>query len=77
VLEGIVKNITTGHSRPRRRDGLLYITDISRGRIGHPMKYRNSNQRINVVVLTSMRTKCISLGLKQLTLHPWEGCSPT
>jgi small subunit ribosomal protein S1 len=32
-------------------DGLLYITDISWGRISHPSEVLEKNQKINVVVL--------------------------
>ncbi len=75
VLEGIVKNITDfgAFLDLGGVDGLLYITDISWGRIGHPSEVLELNQRINVVVLDfDENKKRISLGLKQLTPHPWE-----
>jgi small subunit ribosomal protein S1 len=75
VLEGIVKNITDfgAFLDLGGVDGLLYITDISWGRIGHPSEVLQLNQRINVVVLDfDDNKKRISLGLKQLTPHPWE-----
>ncbi|HOY07053.1 MAG TPA: 30S ribosomal protein S1 [Saprospiraceae bacterium] len=75
VLEGIVKNITDfgAFLDLGGVDGLLYITDISWGRIGHPSELLSLNQRINVVVLDfDENKKRISLGLKQLTPHPWE-----
>jgi small subunit ribosomal protein S1 len=75
VLEGIVKNITDfgAFLDLGGVDGLLYITDISWGRIGHPSEVLQLNQRINVVVLEfDDSKKRISLGLKQLTPHPWE-----
>jgi len=75
VLEGIVKNITDfgAFLDLGGVDGLLYITDISWGRIGHPSEVLTLNQRINVVVLDfDENKKRISLGLKQLTPHPWE-----
>ncbi len=75
VLEGIVKNITDfgAFLDLGGVDGLLYITDISWGRIGHPSEVLGLNQRINVVVLDfDENKKRISLGLKQLTPHPWE-----
>jgi small subunit ribosomal protein S1 len=54
-------------------DGLLYITDISWGRINHPTDVLEKNQKINVVVLDfDENKKRISLGLKQLQPHPWE-----
>jgi len=75
VLEGIVKNITDfgAFLDLGGVDGLLYITDISWGRIGHPSEVLALNQRINVVVLDfDDNKKRISLGLKQLTPHPWD-----
>lgn len=75
VLEGIVKNITDfgAFLDLGGVDGLLYITDISWGRIQHPSEVLTLNQRINVVVLDfDENKKRISLGLKQLTPHPWE-----
>jgi small subunit ribosomal protein S1 len=75
VLEGIVKNITDfgAFLDLGGVDGLLYITDISWGRINHPTDVLALNQRINVVVLDfDELKKRISLGLKQLTPHPWE-----
>jgi small subunit ribosomal protein S1 len=75
VLEGIVKNITDfgAFLDLGGVDGLLYITDISWGRITHPNEVLHNGQRINVVVLDfDENKKRISLGLKQLTPHPWE-----
>ncbi len=54
-------------------DGLVHITDLSWGRINHPSEIVKLDQVINVVVLDYDETKKrISLGLKQLTPHPWE-----
>lgn len=75
VLEGIVKNITDfgAFLDLGGVDGLLYITDISWGRIQHPSEVLQLNQRINVVVLDfDENKKRISLGLKQLQPHPWD-----
>ncbi len=75
VLEGVVKNITDfgAFMDLGGVDGLLYITDISWGRINHPNEVLALNQKINVVVLDfGEDKKRISLGLKQLTPHPWE-----
>jgi small subunit ribosomal protein S1 len=75
VLEGVVKNITDfgAFMDLGGVDGLLYITDISWGRINHPNEVLTLNQKINVVVLDfGEDKKRISLGLKQLTPHPWE-----
>ena len=75
VLEGIVKNITDfgAFMDLGGVDGLLYITDISWGRINHPTEVIELNQKINVVVLDfDENKKRISLGLKQLQPHPWD-----
>lgn len=75
VLEGIVKNITDfgAFMDLGGVDGLLYITDISWGRINHPNEVLELNQKLNVVVLDfDEDKKRISLGLKQLQPHPWE-----
>jgi small subunit ribosomal protein S1 len=75
VLEGVVKNITDfgAFMDLGGLDGLLYITDISWGRISHPSEVVKLDQRIQVVVLDfDDDKKRISLGLKQLTPHPWD-----
>ncbi len=75
VLEGLVKNITDfgAFLDLGGVDGLLYITDISWGRISHPSEILQLNQKINVAVLDfDENKKRISLGLKQLQPHPWE-----
>jgi small subunit ribosomal protein S1 len=75
VLEGTIKNITDfgAFIDLGGIDGLLYITDISWGRITNPNEVLKMNQKLNVVVLGfDDHKKRISLGLKQLTPHPWE-----
>ncbi len=75
VLEGVVKNITDfgAFMDLGGLDGLLYITDISWGRISHPSEVLKMDQKLQVVVLDfDDDKKRISLGLKQLTPHPWE-----
>ncbi len=75
VLEGVIKNITDfgAFIDLGGVDGLLYITDISWGRINHPKDVLELNQKLNVVVLEfDENKKRISLGLKQLHPHPWE-----
>ena len=75
VLEGTVKNMTDfgAFMDLGGLDGLLYITDISWGRISHPSEVLKMDQKINVVVLDfDDEKKRISLGLKQLTPHPWD-----
>lgn len=80
VLEGLVKNITDfgAFLDLGGVDGLLYITDISWGRISHPSEVLSLNQKVNVVVLDfDENKKRISLGLKQLQPHPWEVLDPS
>ncbi len=80
VLEGTVKGITDfgAFLDLGGVDGLLYITDISWGRINHPSEVLELNQKINVVVLDfGEDKKRISLGLKQLLPHPWDVLDPT
>ncbi len=75
VLEGTIKNITDfgAFIDLGGVDGLLYITDISWGRINHPTEVLSLNQKLNVVVLDfDDEKKRISLGLKQLQSHPWD-----
>jgi small subunit ribosomal protein S1 len=75
VLEGTVKNITDfgAFMDLGGLDGLLYITDISWGRISHPSEVVKMDQKLQVVVLDfDDDKKRISLGLKQLTPHPWD-----
>ncbi|MCZ2140022.1 MAG: 30S ribosomal protein S1 [Bacteroidia bacterium] len=76
VLEGVVKNMTSFgvFIDLGGVDGLLHITDISWGRINHPEEVLQLEQKINVVVLDfDDEKKRISLGLKQLSSHPWDG----
>src|SRR6187402_3618118 len=80
VLEGTVKNITDfgAFLDLGGLDGLLYITDISWGRINHPSEVLEINQKVHVVVLDfDENKKRISLGLKQLQPHPWDVVSDT
>lgn len=75
VLEGTVKNMTNFgvFIDLGGVDGLLHITDISWGRINHPEEVLQLDQKVNIVVLDfDEAKKRISLGMKQLTPHPWE-----
>jgi small subunit ribosomal protein S1 len=75
VLEGTVKNVTDfgAFIDLGGVDGLLYITDISWGRVTHPSEVLENGKKLNVVVLDfDDEKKRISLGLKQLTAHPWD-----
>ena len=75
VREGTVKNITDfgAFIDLGGVDGLLHITDMSWGRVSHPSEMVNIGDRIKIKVLNYDREReRISLGLKQLTPHPWE-----
>ncbi|WP_439882452.1 30S ribosomal protein S1 [Pontibacter sp. MBLB2868] len=75
VLEGVIKNMTNFgvFIDLGGVDGLLHITDISWGRINHPEEVLQLDQKLNVVVLDfDEDKKRISLGMKQLTPHPWD-----
>jgi small subunit ribosomal protein S1 len=75
VLEGTVKNMTDFGVFVDLGgvDGLLHITDISWGRINHPSEVLHLDQKIQVVVIDfDDEKKRISLGMKQLTSHPWD-----
>ncbi|WP_420454179.1 30S ribosomal protein S1 [Rubrivirga sp.] len=75
VLEGQVKNIVNFGAFVDLGgvDGLLHITDISWGRVGHPSEVLELDMKLNVVVLDyDKERQRISLGYKQLQEHPWE-----
>ncbi len=75
VLEGVIKNMTNFgvFIDLGGVDGLLHITDISWGRINHPEEVLELDQKVNIVVLEFDDDKRrISLGMKQLTAHPWD-----
>ncbi|MFQ6607525.1 MAG: 30S ribosomal protein S1 [Fidelibacterota bacterium] len=76
ILDGRVKNITDfgvfidlgGF------DGLLHITDLSWGRVKHPSELVEVGEEISVKVIDiDLERQRISLGLKQLVPHPWDG----
>src|SRR5690606_20807354 len=78
VLEGTIKNMTNFgvFIDLGGVDGLLHITDISWGRINHPDELLKLDQIVKVVVLDfDEDKKRISLGMKQLTPHPWDSLS--
>lgn len=78
VLEGTIKNMTNFgvFIDLGGVDGLLHITDISWGRISHPEELLKLDQVVKVVVLDfDEDKKRISLGMKQLTPHPWDSLS--
>jgi small subunit ribosomal protein S1 len=75
IVEGTVKNLTDygAFIDLGGMDGLLHITDISWGRVGHPSEKLSVGDRIKVKVLHYDREKeKVSLGLKQAMPDPWE-----
>jgi small subunit ribosomal protein S1 len=74
VVEGIVKNITDYGVFVDLGgiDGLLHITDMSWGRVGHPSEMFHIGDKIDVMVLSFDRDhERVSLGLKQMVADPW------
>lgn len=75
VVKGVVKNITDYGAFVDLGgvDGLLHITDLSWGRVGHPSEVINVGQEIEVVVLKyEAGSEKVSLGFKQLQADPWK-----
>ncbi len=75
VIEGIVKNITDYglFIDLGGIDGLVHITDMSWGRVGHPSEVHQVGDKISVKVLNFDREReRVSLGIKQLTPDPWS-----
>ena len=75
VLEGRVKNITDFgvFIDLGGVDGLLHITDLSWGRVNHPSEVVDIDDALTVKIIDFDQEKQrVSLGLKQLTPHPWE-----
>lgn len=74
ILDGIVKNITDygAFVDLGGLDGLLHITDMSWGRLGHPSEVIKVGDKLRVMVLKYDSAKGkISLGLKQTIPDPW------
>jgi small subunit ribosomal protein S1 len=75
VVKGYVKNLTDfgAFIDLDGMDGLLHITDMTWGRLGHPSELLKVGQELDVVVLDINREKeRVSLGLKQTQKNPWE-----
>jgi len=76
ILEGRVKNLTDFGVFVDLGgiDGLLHITDLSWGRVNHPTEVVELNETLTVKVIEyDEERKRVSLGLKQLSPHPWDG----
>jgi small subunit ribosomal protein S1 len=75
LIKGKIKNITEygAFVDLGGLDGLLHITDMSWGRVGHPSELFQVGDEIEVVVLKFDRTnERVSLGYKQRLPDPWE-----
>ena len=75
TLTGVVKNITDYGAFVDLGgvDGLLHVTDMSWGRIGHPSEVFKVGDQVEVVVLHFDReTGRVSLGHKQRSPDPWD-----
>ncbi len=74
LIDGIVKNITEygAFIDLGGIDGLLHITDMSWGRVGHPSELFIVGDKVAVVVLKYDKSSGrVSLGTKQKVPDPW------
>jgi small subunit ribosomal protein S1 len=74
IVTGVVKNITDYgvFIDLGGIDGLLHVTDISWGRVGHPSEYFKVGDECKVVVLRVDKDKeRVSLGYRQRFEDPW------
>jgi small subunit ribosomal protein S1 len=74
-VHGTVKNLTDfgAFIDLDGMDGLLHITDMTWGRLGHPSELVKVGQPLEVVVLDINKEKeRVSLGLKQTQKNPWD-----
>jgi small subunit ribosomal protein S1 len=75
VLRGVIKNITDYGAFVDLGgiDGLLHVTDMSWGRVGHPSEVVKVGETVEIKVLKfDAESGRISLGMKQLKPDPWQ-----
>jgi small subunit ribosomal protein S1 len=75
TVKGTVKNLTDfgAFIDLDGMDGLLHITDMTWGRLGHPSELLKVGQELEVQVLDINKEKeRVSLGLKQTQKNPWD-----
>ncbi|MFN8543350.1 MAG: 30S ribosomal protein S1 [Candidatus Binatia bacterium] len=75
ILEGTVKNVTDYGAFVDLGgiDGLLHVTDMSWGRVGHPSEMVTVGEHVKVVVLKyDPDRERVSLGMKQIMPDPWH-----
>jgi small subunit ribosomal protein S1 len=80
VMTGVVKNLTDYGAFVDLGgiDGLLHVTDMSWGRVGHPSEIFQIGDQVEVVVLHFDRESGrVSLGYKQKSSDPWERVEQT
>ncbi len=78
ILEGTVKNITDYGAFVDLGgiDGLLHVTDMAWGRVGHPSEVVSVGERVRVVVLKyDAERERVSLGMKQIRPDPWTSAA--
>jgi len=78
VVHGHVKNVTDYGAFVDLGgiDGLLHLTDLTWGRVKHPLDVVKPEQEVDVIILKFDKEKQrISLGLKQLAPDPWAGAA--
>jgi small subunit ribosomal protein S1 len=75
LRDGVVKNIADFGAFVDLGgiDGLLHITDMAWGRVGHPSEAASIDQKVQVKILSIDREKeKVALGLKQKSASPWH-----
>lgn len=75
VIEGTVKTITDfgAFVDIGGVDALLHISDLAWNKVVHPKEVVNVGDELEVKVLSAdQNTGRVTVGLKQLTPHPWE-----
>jgi len=75
IVTGVVKNLTDygAFVDLGGLDGLLHVTDLSYGRVGHPAEIVHVGDTVTAKVLKFDRAKeRVSLGLRQMAPDPWE-----
>ena len=75
TVTGTVKNLTDfgAFIDLDGMDGLLHITDMTWGRLGHPSELLKVGDELTVVILDINQEKeRVSLGLKQTQNNPWD-----
>ncbi|MDH5186532.1 MAG: 30S ribosomal protein S1 [bacterium] len=76
IVEGTVKTITDfgAFVDIGGIDALLHISDMAWNKVVHPKEFVNVGEKINVKVISAdPDTGRVTIGLKQLTPHPWDG----